>query len=175
MKNCCCFTAFECPNYRIFCTTHIPHHYPALKRCSLHDGDLLNIRIISSNLSFFVDSSTAASSTSEMCCKVCAAASAIHNLIHKTCLKKAKSSFTMRQLEPAGNTSKKIIQSLRFKKTEDSGVFFCQRTNGIHKFEGCFLRGQVCSNDFKGLHRLILSFISPFAKKLENLLLLKAL
>ena len=29
--------------------------------------------------------------------------------------------------------------------------FFCQWTNGIHKFEGCFLRGQVCSNDFKGV------------------------
>ena len=37
--------------------------------------------------------------------------------------KKAKSPFTLRQLEPAANTWKKIIQSLRFKKTEDSGVF----------------------------------------------------
>ena len=99
----------------------------------------------------------------------------IISFIKRALNKKAKSSFTVRQLEPAGNTSKKIIQSLRFKKTDDSGVFFCQRTNGIHKFEGCFLRVQVCSNDFKGLHRLILSFISPFAKKLENLLLLKAL
>ena len=63
--------------------------------------------------------------------------------------KRAKSSFTLRQLESATNTWKKIIQSLRFKKTEDS-EFFCQWTKSIHKFEGFFLRGQVCSNDFKG-------------------------
>ena len=62
---------------------------------------------------------------------------------------KSSSSFTLRQLEPAANTWKKIIQSLRFKKTEDS-EFFCQWTKSIHKFEGFFLRGQVCSNDFKG-------------------------
>ena len=75
---------------------------------------------------FFVDSSTAASSTSEMCCKVCTATSPIHDLVIKPAVKnkKAKSSFTVRQLEPAAGTWEKIIQSLRFMKTEDSGGFF---------------------------------------------------
>ena len=26
---------------------------------------------------------------------------------------------------------------------------FCQQTNSIHKFNGCFLRGQVSTNGFK--------------------------
>ena len=82
--------------------------------------------MVTPNLSFFVDSSTAASSTSEMCCKVCTATSPIHDLFIKPAVKnkKAKSSFTVRQLEPAAGTWEKIIQSLRFMKTEDSGGFF---------------------------------------------------
>ena len=38
--------------------------------------------------------------------------------------------------------------SQRFLKTKDS-QFFCQQTNSIHKFNGCFLRGQVSTNGFK--------------------------
>ena len=47
--------------------------------------------------------------------------------------------------------------------------FFCKRTNNIHEFEGCVLRGQVRSNTFKSFQRLyswILNFIGPFAKKI---------
>ena len=42
-----------------------------------------------------------------------------------------------------------------------------KRTNNVHRFEDCFLRGQVSSNGFKVTY---LNFIGPFAKKLENLL-----
>ena len=51
--------------------------------------------------------------------------------------------------------------------------FFCKQTNKIHKFEGCFLRGQVSSNGYKVFNGCIveyLNFIGPFAKKLEYLL-----
>ena len=41
--------------------------------------------------------------------------------------------------------------SQRFLKTKDSKAF-CKRTNNIHEFEGCFLRGQVSSNGFKVLN-----------------------
>ena len=35
-------------------------------------------------------------------------------------------------------------------QSKDSQVFFfCKRTNNIHKFEVCFLRGEVTSNGFK--------------------------
>ena len=35
-------------------------------------------------------------------------------------------------------------------QSKDSQVFFfCKRTNDIHKFEVCFLRGEVTSNGFK--------------------------
>ena len=47
--------------------------------------------------------------------------------------------------------------------------FFCKRTNNIHEFEGCVLRGRVRSNAFKSFQRLyswILNFIGPFAKKI---------
>ena len=36
--------------------------------------------------------------------------------------------------------------------------FFCKWTNNIHKFEGCFLRGQVTSNGFKVLNSCIVEF-----------------
>ena len=48
-----------------------------------------------------------------------------------------------------------------------------KRTNNIHRFEGCFLRGQVSSKGFKVFNECIveyLNFNGPFAKKLENLL-----
>ena len=38
--------------------------------------------------------------------------------------KKAKSSFTVRQLEPPAGTWKNIVQSLHFMRTEDFQVFF---------------------------------------------------
>ena len=56
--------------------------------------------------------------------------------------------------------------------------FFCKQTDSIHKFEGCFLRGQVSSNGFKVFNGCIveyLNFIGPFAKKLENLFFSKTL
>ena len=40
----------------------------------------------------------------------------------------------------------------------------------VHRFEGCFLRGQVRSNGFQRLNCWTLNFIGPFAKKIENLL-----
>ena len=46
------------------------------------------------------------------------------------------------------DTQKKIIQSQRFWK-QKIVKFFCKRTNNIHKFEGCLLRGQVSSNGFE--------------------------
>ena len=48
-----------------------------------------------------------------------------------------------------------------------------KRTNNVHRFEDCFLRGQVSANGFKVFNDCIvayLNFIGPFAKKLENLL-----
>ena len=56
--------------------------------------------------------------------------------------------ITVRLLEP--DTSKKIIQSQsqQFLKTKDSQVFR-RRTNNMHKFNGCCLRGPVSSNGFK--------------------------
>ena len=74
-------------------------------------------------------------------------------------------------------TWKKIIQSTFFENK--ILTFFCKRTSNIHKyFEGCFVRGQVCSNGFlksfqwlyHNMHSWTLNFIGPFAKKLENLL-----
>ena len=68
---------------------------------------------------------------------------------------------TVRLPEP-GHLEKDFVQSQRFLKTTDSHFFFCKRTNNIHEFEGCFLRGQVRSNAFKVL--------VPLQEKLENLL-----
>ena len=51
---------------------------------------------------------------------------------------------------------KKIVNSQRFLKTKQK--FFCKWTNNIHKFEGCFLRGQVTSNGFKVLNSCIVEF-----------------
>ena len=45
-------------------------------------------------------------------------------------------------------TQKKIIQSQRFSKARLSSFFF-KRNNNIHKFEGSFVGGEVCSNGFK--------------------------
>ena len=48
-----------------------------------------------------------------------------------------------------------------------------KRTNNVHRFEDCFLRGQASANGFKVFNDCIvayLNFIGPFAKKLENLL-----
>ena len=65
---------------------------------------------------------------------------------------------------------KKIVQSQRFMKTKDSQLFL---HTDIHKYEGCFLRGQVSSNGFKVFNGFIveyLNFIGLFEKKLDNLL-----
>ena len=51
-------------------------------------------------------------------------------------------------------TWKKIIQSQRF-LIQNILKFFCKRTNNIHEFEGCFLRGQITSNGFKVFHGCI--------------------
>jgi len=63
--------------------------------------------------------------------------------------------------------------NLSFMKTKDSQCFFCIRTNNIHKYEGCFLRGQVSSNGFKVFNGFIVEYLNViglFAKKLYNLL-----
>ena len=45
----------------------------------------------------------------------------------------------------------------RFLKRKDAQYFFffCEWTDNIHRFEGCFLRGQVSSNGFKIFNRCI--------------------
>ena len=71
-----------------------------------------------------------------------------------------------------GDTWEKIVL-LHHKRFSS---FFCKRTNNIHKFEGCFLRGQVSSKGFivsNGSIVEYLNFIGPVAKKKkkpENLL-----
>ena len=91
--------------------------------------------------------------------------------------KKAKSSFTLRQLEPAANTWKKIIQSLRFKKTEDSEFFFASGPKAFINLRAFSWEVRYVQTILKvsQVHSRTLSFISPFAKELENLLFLKAL
>ena len=54
--------------------------------------------------------------------------------------------FTLWTVKPGH--LRKIVRSQRFLKTKGS-QFFCQQTNSIHKFNGCFLRGQVSTNGFK--------------------------
>ena len=47
-------------------------------------------------------------------------------------------------------------------------LFFFLRTNNIHKYEGCFLRGQVSSNGFTVFNAFIVEYLNvsgPFAKK----------
>ena len=66
-------------------------------------------------------------------------------------------------------TWKKTVQSLqRFLKTKDSQDFR-QADQYVHRFEGCFLRGQVRSNGFKiqRLNYWTLNFIGPFVKGLN--------
>ena len=75
-------------------------------------------------------------------------------------------------------TWKNIIQSQPFSENKRFSSFFCKQADNIHKFEGCFLRGQVSSNGFKVFNGCIvecLNFIGPFAKKLENLFFSKTL
>ena len=79
--------------------------------------------------------------------------------------------ITVRLPEPE-HLEKEFVQSQRFLKTRDSQVF-CKRTNNIHEFEGCFLRGQVRSNAFKVFNGYIVEswiLLVPLQKKLENLL-----
>ena len=63
------------------------------------------------------------------------------------------------------DTWEKIVQSHHFLKTKGSQVFFFEkRTNNIHEFEGCFLRGQVSSKGFIVFNGCIveyLNFIDP--------------
>ena len=73
---------------------------------------------------------------------------------------------------PNWRTWKKIVQSERFLKTKGSKVF-CKRTNNIHEFEGCFLRGQVRSNAFKVFIGYVVeswTLLVPLQEKLANLL-----
>ena len=47
-----------------------------------------------------------------------------------------------------GAFGRRLFNITRFFENKDSQVF-CKRANNIHKFEGCFLRGQVSSNASK--------------------------
>ena len=81
------------------------------------------------------------------------------------------------QTPNSGHLEDNIVQSQHFLKTKDSQVF-CKWTNNIHKFEGCFLTGQVSSSGFKVFNSCIvkyLNYIGLFSKKLENLCFQKML
>ena len=58
-------------------------------------------------------------------------------------------------------------------KQKIPNCFFAYGPNNIHKYEGCFLRGQVSLNGFKVFNGFIVEYLNViglFAKKLDNLL-----
>ena len=55
--------------------------------------------------------------------------------------------FTLQLLEPGHLEGDYPITT--FFKKQDIVKFVCKRTNNIHEFEGCFLRGQISSNGLK--------------------------
>ena len=73
-------------------------------------------------------------------------------------------------------TWKEIVQSQRYFWNLKFLKFFCNGTNNIVKFEGCFLRALVNSNGFKAFNGCTIEFLNftgLLAKKLENLLFLE--
>ena len=55
--------------------------------------------------------------------------------------------FTARTLKPGLSEEDCSITTLYENKR--LSIFFCTPTNNIHKYEGCFLGGQVSSNGLK--------------------------